>query len=454
MRLTLVRRVFLLFVSGVFLVAGTAWCAQDAEDASTQVHVFGYGGYEFGQIVKGQYAFAPVPQAPVAKRLSHYPMQQALMQIGGEVTRNDGFSISLAAQGRLYFPYALPTDGAGAGGFAVYASHYAWDIHHAEVRYAVGRTESPFAVVGVGLFPFKYNPDGRTFGDYLLRISPHPQFFITHFDAPYQRLLGLRISSDYPFIAQEMVKLRQDLLFTSEIHLWPMGDFSLTYLFNATILKSLDFGAGIMGDRMFPVNDTLTKPPSSSTKFRFHFGGTKLMLRLALDLKRFMPLQELWGESDWRIYSEACVNGIENYPITDSNLIEYPGYDNVKKRVPVLFGFYVPTCKILDVLSIEGEWWDNDFANSYWGVFNAGYQLNPNPYPYPATNRFDPYGGAWHWSVYAKKTVAKNIRIAAQVGRDHSMIETAFSGPSNGDPQEAMDGKGNWGWMTKIEFGF
>jgi hypothetical protein len=81
--------------------------------------------------------------------------------------------------------------------------------------------------------------------------------------------------------------------------------------------------------------------------------------------------------------------------------------------------------------------------------------MPPNPYRYSrGGNRIDPYGGPWHWAVYAKKTIASNIRIAAQVGRDHTFIETSFSGMSNGDPEEAMDGKGNWGWMAKIEYGF
>jgi hypothetical protein len=42
----------------------------------------------------------------------------------------------------------------------------------------------------------------------------------------------------------------------------------------------------------------------------------------------------------------------------------------------------------------------------------------------------------------------------AQVSRDHSFIETTFSGVSNIDPEEAVDGLGNWGWMAKIEYGF
>ena len=113
-----------------------------------------------------------------------------------------------------------------------------------------------------------------------------------------------------------------------------------------------------------------------------------------------------------------------------------------------------PPVNYLTFLSVEGEWWADNFANSYWGVFNKGYALNPNPWPYSTANRIDPYGGMWHWAVYAKKTIANNIRFVAQVGRDHTFIETAFSGGSNGDPQEAEDGKGNWGWMAKVEYGF
>ena len=443
-------------IAGVVLFAVPSFGEPDTNEASLHARVFGYGGYEFGQIVKGQYAF--VPNDP-SRRLFHYAMEQAVIQIGGEVTRSDGMSIILVGQGRLSFPYALPTDGAGAGGFQVYSPRYSWDIHHAEAAYTMGNPDAPIVRIGAGLFPFKYNPDARTFGDYLLRISPRPQFLQTHFDAPYQRLLGLHVSSCwFPLLPEEVLALRQDLLLTSEIHLWPLKDFSLSYLVNMTLFRFADIGAGIMGDRMFPVNDSLEKPPSPYfSYFRFSFGGTKVMLRLALDFKRILPFKELWGKNDWRIYSEACWNGIKNCAITDTNakaLLQYPGYNDLKKRLPVVFGFNVPTCKLLDVLSIEGEWWNNNFANSYWGVFNAGYQLNPDPYPYPGGNRFDPYGGRWHWSVYAKKTVAKNIRIAAQAARDHTLIETAFSGPSNADPQEAMDGKGNWGWMAKIEYGF
>jgi len=179
-----------------------------------------------------------------------------------------------------------------------------------------------------------------------------------------------------PFISEEILKLSHDLMLTSEIHLWPLKDYSLSYLLNTTLFKFADIGCGIMADRLFAIDDTVTKPPRADNPGRFRFGGTKVMVRLAFDFKRFLPFRELWGENDWRIYSEACWNGIKNQP-ADSNAPAnlQPGYSDLKKRLPVVFGINVPTCKLLDVLSVEGEWWDNDYANSYWAVFNVGYNM-------------------------------------------------------------------------------
>jgi hypothetical protein len=435
------------------LLAGAVWGGQDADDASMQARLSGYGGYEFGQIVKGQYAKAP------GQRLDHYWTQQSVIQVGGELKRNNGLSMTLIAQGRVSFPYALPTDGSGPGGFAVFSPRYSWDIHHAEAQYSIGHPDEPYVTISAGMFPFKYNRDARTFGDYLLRINPYPQFFMTSFDAPYQRLLGLHVKSAYfPVLPPEVLTIQENLMLTSEIHLWPLRDFSLTGLFNATVLRFMDIGAGIMGHRMFPVDDALTTPKGDGNRFNFSFAGTKVMARLAFDFKRFLPFKELWGKDDWRLYSELCLNGLKDYPVSDTANYLYPGYDDLKKRMPVVFGCTIPVCGFLDVLSVEAEWWDNDFANSYGGVFSEGYALNPNPYNYmippDGDRRVDPYGGPWHWSVFLKKTIAKNIRIAAQVGRDHTFIETSFSGVSNIDPEECVDGKGNWGWMSKVEFGF
>jgi hypothetical protein len=406
--------------------------------------VFGMGSYEFGEIMDGQYRKAP---APYQLKLYHYWMQKLLLQIGVEVKRDDGLSIILAGEGMLHFPYALPDDGAN-GGYIYYLPRTTWYPHHAEVQYTAGNTDKCGFQIGAGFFPYKYNKDGRNFGEYLYRLSSYPQYMPTNFDTPYQRLLGFHISNTL------FSSFQQELLLTSEIYLWPLRDFSLTYLAGYDLFGFATIGAGIMGNRIFSVDDTITRPTMGTNPHHFTFASTKLMAKAALDCKHFLPLKDWWGENDWRLYGEACINGLTNYPIDDTADGLYPGYNSMATRLPISFGFNIPTCKLLNVLSVEVEYWKTDFANSYSGVFLDGYAQAPNPTKYNKSGHSEAYGGPWYWSVYAKKIILKNIKLMAQASRDHTIIETSQTGTSTGDPQEAMDGLGNWMWMFKIEYGF
>lgn len=429
-----------------FLMAGivisAVWADEEDSDVSViHAQIFGKGAFEFGQIVDGQYSQGN------NNKLSHYALEKADVKVGGEIKRNDGLSVVVVGEGKLSFPYALPTDGASSGGFQCYSPRYTWDLFQANAHYSFGDPEKPFLSLGAGYFPFKYNPDARTFGDYLFRISPYPQFLQTCFDMPYSKLLGIHLGSTL------FSSLRQDLLLTSETVLWPLRDFSLSYLISYNLFQCAEFGWGIMLDRLLSVDEKLTTPPKSTNTNEFTFRGTKMEFRCAIDLKRFLPFYGIFGKNDLRFYYELCLNGFNNYPITDPANASYPGYNSSEHRIPIVVGLNIPTFNFLEVLSVEFEWWDNNFANSYWGVFNAGYAMPPNPYKYQKTNRSDPYGGPWHWSVYAKKNIIPNLNFVGQVARDHSFIETSQTGLSNGDPQEAVDGLGNWMWICKLEFG-
>jgi hypothetical protein len=211
------------------------------------------------------------------------------------------------------------------------------------------------------------------------------------------------------------------------------------------------------------VDNKITNPPTPTNPNNFSFQGTKVEFRGALDIKQFFPFRDVFGKNDLRLYGELCLNGLKNYPIIDTTNALYPGYNDLAKRMPILIGFNVPVFRLLDVLSIEAEWWDNSyqrdgntyyFANSYWAVFNKGNALTATPTVYGLPTRTEPYGGAWHWSVYAKKAILSNLNLVAQVARDHTFLQTSQTGPSNGDPQEAVDGRGNWTWLCKIEYGF
>jgi hypothetical protein len=454
-------------VAGILFLAVTGACGSD--ESTPSIQVFGVGSYQFGQIVSGQYTDAELYGLSNGGKLLHYWTQQASVQVGAEARDDNGLSACLDVQGTLYFPYTIPSDGSTFG-YICLCNSYIWTIHDADVTYSIGDPKTPFLSITGGFFPFKYNSDARNFGDYLFRINPYPQYLPTQFDCPYQNLLGFHLSSMlFPAEGKEMngspvSSLRQDVLLTSEMYLWPLRDFSLSYLVGCKVFNFADIGGGIMGDRMFSVDENITSPsPLTQTPSGqdFSFAGTKVMARAAIDLKAFMPdLKNVFGENDLRLYSEACWNGLKNYPVPESlggaPDPDYPGYNDLKKRLPVLIGFNVPTFGALDVLSCEAEWWNDNFANSYWNVYpiGAGNSEDPDPTIYGTHNHIEPYGGPWHWSVYAKKTLLKHLKIIGQVARDHTVISTALTGTTDGDPEEAMDGKGNWGWMAKFEYGF
>ena len=423
---------------------------KDSGDAAyfseLKIHPFGMGSFEFGQIVDGQYAHAVYPEKG---SLDHYWMQQGLMQLGLETERFNGFRIVLAAEGALYFPYTLPSDGSGFG-YELLGPRFRFYPHHSEGSFSIGNFQKPKLYVGVGFFPFKYNPDATNFGEYLFRVNPYPQYLVTHFDASYQRLLGLRISSN----PVRGVKL--DAMLTSEVYLWPLRDYSLSFLASFDRFKPFEVGAGIIADRMLSVDERLTTPPTDEQEpagTDFSFAGTKVVLRAAFNPKEFFPFRDIFGEKDLRFYTEVCLNGLKNYPV-DSTNANYPGYDSLSKRTLLLLGFNVPTFRVLDVLAVELEYWNNDFANSYWGAYpiGGGYKQNPNPWNYGSRGAHTDPHGPWHWSVYMKKTIYRHFKFILQFSRDHTILETSLTGTSNGDPQESMDGLGNWMWMSKIEF--
>jgi hypothetical protein len=442
-------RIFLaIFLFLPLLVFSDERDLEEEEEQVLSIRPFGMGSYEFGQIVKGQYAHAEIPEG----RLDHYWQQQLLVQVGLRTTRRHGFQVVISGEGALYFPYTLPGDGATFG-YELLGPQFKYYPHHVEGSFEAGDPERARLYVGVGYFPYKYNPDGTNFGDYLHRVNSYPQFLPTQFDTPYQRLLGLRIKGTF------FSSLNVEALLTSEVQLWPMRDYSPSLMVDYNLMDIFEAGAGIIGYRLFSVDEHITSPPPESQQpagTDFSFASTKVIGRLAINPKALFPSLDIFGKKDLRIYSEVCLNGLKNYPIDDTLNMNYPGYDDLAKRILILIGFNVPTFKILDVLSLEFEYWNNDFANSYWYPYptGGGNQQNPNPWRYGHLGyHTDPYG-PWHWSVYLKKTFFEHYKLKLQFSRDHTILQTSLTGRTNGDPQEAMDGLGNWMWMAKIEFGF
>jgi hypothetical protein len=394
------------FLSIVLLFAwGVGVCfAGNEEDLKVSVH--GYSAYETGQIVSGDDGTSPV---------SHVWQHMVL----GGFTLNAGIGDRIVArvglEGQMWNPYE-----AAQNDFAYRRRYFNIYLNESQGIYSFGNPENPFLQLGVGYFTFKYNNDVRDLGEYLFRSMTYPGFLFTTFDFSAARLLGARLSSTLFKDA-----LHQDLLFTSSSEMYPFYDFSLSYIASYRFARLVEIGCGVDFDRLLSVNSNKTTPrfdvngdinrndmyvDSSSgvkdTTF-YSFAGTKLMGRFSIDLKALLPF-DFFGKEDLKIYGELAVLGVKDYP---------GYYDDIWTRIPRMIGINVPAFKLLDVLSVEGEYYGCTYPTNYSNVESLGV---PTPFSLPFNWDKSQYReDDWKYAVYAKRTFWKHASFTVLVARDH-----------------------------------
>jgi len=317
---------------------------------------------------------------------------------------------------------------------------------------------------GFGYFPFRTDPDVKNLGEYLFRTGTYPTYVINNFNRPYARLLGMRAS------ATAWDCLHGDVLFTSATQYMPLEDYSLTFLGSFNLKKVFEIGAGVSFTNILPADSNITTPPLNSGNTYYYiekngdtgtytFKATKPMARFALDPKPLFSddLSRLLGRDESRLYGEICVTGWKNYENYDTSAFGRSTnfYANRWDRTLFMFGYNVPTFKVLDVLSVEVEHKSNKYPNSLEPVENV--QKNP-PLPIPETISDLALAGStqpispWYWTVYVKKTFLGNFALIAQAAHDHMRpVEGDASIPPYEDVLEA---KGDWWWNVRLNILF
>jgi hypothetical protein len=109
--------------------------------------------------------------------------------------------------------------------------------------------------------------------------------------------------------------------------------------------------------------------------------------------------------------------------------------------MPIMLGFNFPTLNVLDVLSLEGEYFDYPYQNGIAGP--------DSPYPLPPSNF--PNQNKRHWSIWAQKTIIKGFAITGLVGKDHFRWVEA-DGTST--PYDLLQANGNWHYNVRAMFSF
>jgi hypothetical protein len=417
----------------------TVTSAQCADSTSKKTPVFsGYASVEAGQIVQGFDTDGPK---------SHAWIEQGFIGLMADEAISERLHVLIAGEGSTGLSYRVYK------GFVEYfrnteAPRQTYTIKRGEGLLTLGNPENAFWQIEAGFFPYKYNPDVRNLGEYLFRSFPYPQFIINTFDRTYTDLLGLRVGNTL------WGKFHWDFLFSSETHDYPLGDFSISLVADYKPFKALDVGAGIDLDRILPVNNDMTNPkndpsvkyiePDGSTGY-FSYAGTKVMARASFDPKIFFPF-DFFGSEDLRIYTEAAILGLKNYDVGKGDSAK-AYYTDILKRIPILVGLNVPCFKLLDVIAVELEYFDNNYPNSFVAPFEAG-----NPVPTQ-----EPYGiqhDKLKWSLYAKKSIGGGFFVVGQIARDHMIPQTNALAASLQDRTDVLLQHGDWWWTLKTQFDF
>jgi hypothetical protein len=330
----------------------------------------------------------------------------------------------------------------------------------ASADYHFGDIDNPSFKLGLGLFNYKYNPDAANLGEYLFRTGTYPTWIMT---GGY--LVANSASSFLQGFKAEThagpVKL--DLLATTETKLAPLFDWSFSAIASYNMGRVLDLGLGLTLANYLSVDKKKTTVPQDiqareianaagrasilnpDTNATFTFKGEKVMARAAFNPLAFFDT-DLFGPDEGKFYAELTVVGWKNYPMF---------FEKRMERTPIMFGFNVPTAKLLDRVAVEFEYLNSPWINSTYNIGNSPGM----PLPRIPDDTEEYYIGIadkdnFRWSVYARKSLFRNLTAHALVARDHLRLVSRefYYGPSL-EPDELTMKPENWYWMVQFSFG-
>ncbi len=424
-----------------------------------------------GQIVKGY-------DVETSKEYKFQTIQKTNFWISQEAVINDHAEVKMGVFGTLF--YVLPEV---QGASHTRLPKFVMFPSNASLAYHFGEPTNPILDLQVGLFPLKYNPEASNLGEYLLRSGTYPGYLVTG---------GFNQVNSAGYLVQGMGltlnlwdgKFKNNFLLPMERNFAPMHSISPTWITTLKSSPAFEFGAGVSCNHCISVKpsnekngiyenvspdymkwpgsiitevhiqDTANKADTvptfvhrDTTKF-YTFQGIKLMGRFTFDPKAYIQ-SDLFNAPDLKIFAEIAVLGVKNYPYY---------FPDIKRRMPIMFGMNLPTFKALDLLSVQGEYYNSLFPNDISGLFEfqRPYWTIPNNNPAtdgPGTKVWDDYVAKfskWKWSVLAKKDLSKASRVWLQVANDHFRTSDYNIKPST---TAVTKGKSDWYYLFRLEMG-
>jgi hypothetical protein len=438
----------------VACLQATSFAEEEKQESKTTISGFGY--FMFGQIVSGILgATFPAPGTKSTFILQHYWQENADVDLYLTSKPNDWFTTKAGLSVIKSFPIQ-----AGSMDRASFYTSYIFSIPMAEGIFhwnfdkgACWPDQSlrpPTAITSLmieaGFFQYTFNPEVKNLGNYMFRSTILPLSLYTQIDYPWADLMGMRTQVGF---LDDKIKL--EMILRSEIMQIPWYDWDLAFTGSYTPNKIIDVGAGICLNRLINVSHAPFIADSSQEKMK----GTKIEARFTFDPKPLIgrvfgdQAVSWFGPEDCKIYGEAAVLG-QN----DKSLYTYipdPTYvlGMPIRRMPLLLGINIPGFKLLDVISLEMEYFKSPYPNDWIGELQYA---NPNPTDFSNLWQIKNYvyDDNWKWSLYLKKKIA-NFEIRAMAANDHSIYK-AFNLENTPCFEQTLKRSGDWHWYFEFRY--
>ncbi len=281
-----------------------------------------------------------------------------------------------------------------------------------------------------GIYDFKYNPDSKDLGEYLLRSTAYPTILESaqgkdRLQYACNRVLGGEYGIDLPLFRAK------GLLYAEQYRI-PVNDVTPVFL-AAAGPEYAELQAGVALDRFWMFGKQMVKklPPADSAYLASQgltTKATKLMLRGRLDFAGLLGMNPKLAPI---VYAEGALLGLKNDSLY---------YKKMSERMPVMFGIDIPTGPVLDVFNVELEYWKNPYLDRKYFISDASEsKSSPLPKIIPSDKDLMPFNrDDWRWSVFLKRGFGKWLDLEARIASDHQRLAIYNGEYVSGEPMTRL----------------
>lgn len=285
-----------------------------------------------------------------------------------------------------------------------------------------------------GLYEFKYNPDSKNLGEYLLRAEAYPTIVENSqgkdlMSASFSRVAGIEYGTRHDLFRH------RGLLYAEQYNV-PVNDLSLAYL-AAVGPEKAEAELGVSYHRFVRLGEKMndgTLDPALKAYVKsqgLEARAVKVSLRGRVEITE-----------SFKLYGEAALLGLKSDSLY---------YKDVMQRVPMMAGVDIPTAGFLNTLSLEVEYFKNPYDDKKYLMKDAsGSKFSPLPMipdyqNLPSNTRDD-----WKWSVLVHKAMNNWLDLKIRFASDHLRLKNWDGDYESGAPMTKSIK--DWYFLARIEY--